>query len=357
MGGKYDINLDSLEDNTSHGILLRKIRPGSRVLECGCARGYMTRFMKEELHCQVCIVEYNEEDFQTAMAYAEDGFRGNLEENAWCEYYANQRFDAIMFADVLEHLRNPQEVLQRAAALLKDDGMVAASIPNVGHDDILINLMNNRWNYTPLGLLDDTHIHFWAQKNLDDLFESSGLRIVLRDYTILAAYYTEQRSQDSPEALLPAINQICRRPFGDVYQFILFAQKERYVSENQTACEDRYEQRHGSYGAIPQFCSDYQQRLEAERSEHHLLKVRNQEQSAQIEAMSRHSEEQQSTIDALTRHSEEQQSAIDALNAQLAAEHERYLSKCEEYDIISNAFFWKISAPARTLLDRIKRKA
>ena len=54
---KYDFEID-LSPNSSTGRILNKLRPGSVVLEFGCATGRMTRYMKEALGCQVYIVEY-----------------------------------------------------------------------------------------------------------------------------------------------------------------------------------------------------------------------------------------------------------------------------------------------------------
>ena len=47
MESKYFANIERIHENDSHGIILSQIAPGSTVLECGCATGYMTRYMKE----------------------------------------------------------------------------------------------------------------------------------------------------------------------------------------------------------------------------------------------------------------------------------------------------------------------
>ena len=50
---------------------------------------------------------------------------------------------------------------------MKEDGEILVSIPNIGHNDILVKLFQNRFDYTSIGLLDNTHIHFWGEENLD----------------------------------------------------------------------------------------------------------------------------------------------------------------------------------------------
>lgn len=258
MSSKYSRTIENLNDNTSHGIILNNIKSGSTILECGSSSGYMTRYIKEKLHADVCIVEMNKEDYEEARIYASDGICADLDENLWLDYYAEKKFDYILFADVLEHLRNPQDVLKRAVDLLKDDGIVITSIPNIAHNDILINLLNNHWDYMPLGILDSTHIHFWAEKNLQELFTRAGLSVTKKDYAILSAYCTEQRNKDKINDLMPAIYTICQQKYGDVYQFVYFSQKIEYVEKKGLVCKDYYEQRHNDYCVQPKLCIDYE---------------------------------------------------------------------------------------------------
>ena len=44
---------------------------------------------------------------------------------------SKRKFDHIIFADVLEHLYDPYKVLKESVALLKDDGTILISIPNI----------------------------------------------------------------------------------------------------------------------------------------------------------------------------------------------------------------------------------
>ena len=64
------------------------IRPGSTVLEFGCANGQMTRFFKEELGCDVYIVEIDEGAYQEARQYARDGVCGDAEALKWREQFS-----------------------------------------------------------------------------------------------------------------------------------------------------------------------------------------------------------------------------------------------------------------------------
>ena len=382
MESKYSINMEELNENTAIRIILRQIKPGSTVLECGCASGYMTRYMKEKLGAKVSIIELNPSDYDRAKEYAVDGVCADLEGGEWSGFFQGRTFDLILFADVLEHLHDPEDVLKRAVDLLKEDGTIIASIPNIAHADILINLLNGRFNYMPLGLLDNTHIHFWAQKNLDALFQQAGLSIVERDYAILPPYWTEQKSKDETEGLLPAIYTLCHQPFADVYEFVYCAKKTAYVRERGLACTDHYAERHLAYWIEPPCCSKYQEeqnRLAAQHTEQKRL-IQDQQThiaqlAAQIISLGESLVQQQTHIEKLAEQNVslgenlgQQQSCnaqLEAHNRELNMELKQqrtYIEQLQEqnryykesFDTISNATFWKITKPFRVILDTLK---
>lgn len=222
---------DGFDPNHSQGKIIAQIRPNSKVLECGCATGYMTKYMKEVLNCQVSIIEYDEGGFAEAIRYAYDGYCGDLSRNEWYEKYRNDHFDYILFADVLEHLTDPLSVLKKATTLLTNSGCILVSVPNIGHNDIVKKLIDGNWDYTPLGLLDNTHVHFFAMNNLDAFFEDAGLKIVVKDCTIVGTSYTEQYAQMQYATDYVIEELFKRRRDGEIYQFVLTLQKESYVRE------------------------------------------------------------------------------------------------------------------------------
>lgn len=221
---KYDVPLDFERDHIS-AMLMERIRPASRVLEFGCAEGRMTRYMKEELGCSVSIVELDKEAYAVARQYADDGYCGDIESGEWAERFAGKKFDRVLFADVLEHLRRPDKALAMAGRFLTDDGLVLVSLPNIGHNDVLVNLYLNRFRYTPTGLLDDTHVHFWGKDDLEAFADAAGFSVAVLDGVYQAPFHTEQQvdRNEVPEALMEALDL---RPWNQVYQFFLVLKKK-----------------------------------------------------------------------------------------------------------------------------------
>lgn len=104
---KYDFEME-VDESTSVGKIVAQIKENSNVLEFGPGNGRMTKYLMEEKHCSVSIVELDKELFDHVSEFATDGFYGNIDEEAWINYFEGQTFDYIIFADVLEHLMDPK---------------------------------------------------------------------------------------------------------------------------------------------------------------------------------------------------------------------------------------------------------
>jgi hypothetical protein len=96
---------------------------------------------------------------------------------ALSEIFPDDRFEVVVFADVLEHLKNPDAVLLDSRSLLAPGGRVLASIPNVAHGNVRLNLLLGRFDYATLGLLDATHLRFFTGDTIGQLFSDAGFRI------------------------------------------------------------------------------------------------------------------------------------------------------------------------------------
>lgn len=223
---KYDFEIKELNPNTTHGMILSQIKPGRSVLECGCATGYMTKYMKEKMNCEVSIVEIDLQAFNKAKQYAFDGFQGDLNDDRWHNFfeYHGYHFDYILFADVLEHLINPSNTFEKATKLLRDDGKIIFSIPNICHNDILVRMFYDHFNYSSLGLLDNTHIHFWGGNDLASFVEQAGMKLTNVQALGIPTQHTEQRYPGDIDPTL--LELLKKRPFGEVYQYVLTCERK-----------------------------------------------------------------------------------------------------------------------------------
>jgi len=145
----------------------------------GCTTG-TTGARLRELHPGLSVlgVELDPEMAEVAKGNLDEVLVGDISEVLDRGGITGQRFDSIILADVLEHVAEPWDLLGRLVKHLEPGGTVITSIPNVRHFTTLLTLLfAKRWPYRDRGIHDRTHLRFFAQRNVKELFEGAGLTI------------------------------------------------------------------------------------------------------------------------------------------------------------------------------------
>jgi len=227
-GMKYDFDFGGMTEDNSLFHIVNRIRKNSSVLEFGCANGRMTRYLKENLNCDVRAVEINADAAQHAASFAKELLIADVEELSWLEHFDGYEFDYITFADVLEHLKDPKIILSEAKKLLSSEGSILISIPNIAHNSIIMNLIDDEFDYQEIGLLDKTHIRFFTYKSLLSLFRNVGLEVQYETAVFLPPEKTEFNSSYEDQDI--HVESVLRqRAHGEAYQFI-FELKKKAIS-------------------------------------------------------------------------------------------------------------------------------
>ncbi len=91
--------------------------------------------------------------------------------------WSEDHFDAVLMSEVLEHLVNPWDVVERIARHLKPGALVVASSPNVAQIRVIRGLLNDRWDLADSGLMDHTHLRWFTQRSYCRMFEDAGIRV------------------------------------------------------------------------------------------------------------------------------------------------------------------------------------
>ncbi|MZH02522.1 MAG: glycosyltransferase, partial [Nitrospinae bacterium] len=145
------------------------------ILEVGCAAGMTGRELKKRSGTFVAGIELNARAAEAAREVLDDVVQGSIEEMELP--YSENSFDCILFADVLEHLVDPLSALIKVRHLLKKEGTVVASIPNVQFHGVIHKLIEGNWTYEKEGILDETHLRFFTYKEIVKLFKDAGYSI------------------------------------------------------------------------------------------------------------------------------------------------------------------------------------
>lgn len=149
---------------------------GMRILDLGCGGGHNGKLLKAAGAREVVGVERDAVAAEQARARLDHVITGDLAALDVSQL-GPEPFDAVLASDVLEHLLDPEAVLARVVPLLRPDGIVVASIPNVAHVWVFVNLLSKRWPRKDAGIFDRTHVRFFAKRDMVRLFDEAGLHV------------------------------------------------------------------------------------------------------------------------------------------------------------------------------------
>lgn len=159
------------------------------VLDVGCGTGRLGLELKRTQDCTVYGVELDPNAAQRARESLDQVWEGDIEELAEKGLdLPAKSVDAIVFGDILEHLRDPAKLLRNLRELLTDDGVIVASIPNVMHHTVLASLLAGNWTYEPEGILDRTHLRFFTRREIEKLFYRAGFRVAVTQCVVPTAF-------------------------------------------------------------------------------------------------------------------------------------------------------------------------
>lgn len=187
MSNYSEVTYDETQTNTSWHKLFKHIPEGARVLDFGCSSGNLGAELKKAKQCVVIGVDIDKADVKLASKKLDESYVKNIETD---DFTVLGKFDRIIFADVLEHLIDPVAVLKKVKKLLKPQGCILFSIPNMAHMGTRLMLLEGKFGYGETGLLDKTHLHFYDEAEVRRIFIEAGLLINEIDWT---EYYIPQK--------------------------------------------------------------------------------------------------------------------------------------------------------------------
>lgn len=212
---------DSVNDNDSLTKIFNMVEPQSRVLDVGCSIGQLGAELKTRKRCTVIGVEINQRAAQIARPLLDEVHILDVEKLDFAAQFPGTKFDYVVFADVLEHLRNPAEVLRNAQRVLTPNGSILLSIPNIAHGAVRLALLEGKFEYRGEGLLDATHLKLYTRAELGQLLTEANLVPVAIQRTYLGIFDTEIKIKVEGIITDELVRTIEREPESTTYQFVL----------------------------------------------------------------------------------------------------------------------------------------
>ncbi len=169
-------------DTLNRDLLDRLPADACRVLEIGCGNGALARaYRARNPGAHYTGVEIAGAPAHAAAGACHEVVNGDIETTACVDALDRLRcssgWDLLVCGDVLEHLQDPLRVLAALRARMATGASCLACIPNIGHVSIVYQLLRAHWNYTDAGLLDRTHLRFFTQPTMVQLFQQAGWKV------------------------------------------------------------------------------------------------------------------------------------------------------------------------------------
>lgn len=155
------------------------------MLDVGCGAGDNAKLLKtRHPNCEIFGITHSVAEADVAVRHMTNCWVLDIEAPIPAPV-SIFRFDSIVFSHVLEHLRDPADVLTRFAELLDDDGSILIAVPNVLSWRMRWKFLRGRFEYQSSGTLDDTHLRFFTfQTAVKYLFSKSpALTVVSKSVT------------------------------------------------------------------------------------------------------------------------------------------------------------------------------
>jgi 2-polyprenyl-3-methyl-5-hydroxy-6-metoxy-1,4-benzoquinol methylase len=166
----------------SHAVISRWLEriPPARVLDLGCSGGLLDERLRSFGHHVTGVDLYElpgirERVDRFVRADLDQGLPPNLSDAGL--------YDVVVAADVLEHLRAPERILDQIQAVLAPRGTLVVSVPNIAHWYPRARIALGLFDYDQRGILDSTHMRFFTQRSFLRVLRQAGFTVLRREAT------------------------------------------------------------------------------------------------------------------------------------------------------------------------------
>lgn len=179
----------------------------SSVVEVGSSSGALARAYRDiNPACSYVGIEIDQDYAEASKQHCTEVIYGNVEKLPDETFKKLGDAQCWVFADALEHLYDPWQLLRRIKQNARSGVEVIACIPNAQYWGIQSILNSGRFIYQDSGLLDRTHIRWLTRITILDLFYANGYQVVEMISRIL---------QQPSEEMVAGIRQIASASGAD----------------------------------------------------------------------------------------------------------------------------------------------
>ncbi len=165
-------------------IFAEIIEEGATVLDIGCGDGTLLKYLTEKKNIKGVGIDISNNAIEMARS---KGIGAQVCDVSSPDFSVEDDYDYIVLSEVLEHLPNPEEVLDKVRH--KFNKSLIVTIPNIGYYRHRIRLLFGRfpiqWVQHPT-----EHLRFWTVKDFIFWAENLGFQIInIRSSNGLAIFH------------------------------------------------------------------------------------------------------------------------------------------------------------------------
>lgn len=213
-------------EGSSHRILIELITryatTGGTLVDLGAAGGELGAAVRHRFSRTIGF-EYNADCIADLHEHFDAAVISDLEKVK----HLPGSVDAIVAADVIEHLRDASALLALIRGALSPKGRLFISVPNIANITVRLGLLFGVFEYRDRGILDNTHLRFYTLRTIRREIEAAGFRVLATrgssiPLRLIIGRFTPEPLLRIGERILSAITRVWRSLFA--YQIILVAE-------------------------------------------------------------------------------------------------------------------------------------
>lgn len=159
--------------------ILGKNIKGKKILELGCSTGYFGTKLKK-FGGNVVGVDISKKAINEAKKVLDKAIVLDLNEGKLP--FSTKEFDIVIAAELIEHLFQPQNLLNSVAKIIKDEGVFILTTPNLLYWGNRLKFLKGEFVYQKSGVFDEGHVHFYTHKTLENDIGNSGFKIIKENH-------------------------------------------------------------------------------------------------------------------------------------------------------------------------------
>ena len=125
-------------------------------------------------------------------------------------FKTSKKYDLILMIDIIEHVRNPDHIMQKVKDLLKKDGLLIMNTPNTSA--ILAKISGKTWFQ-----YKREHLYYFNSSNIKQFLSKNGFKTIKCDPTIrnISFYLVRNYLIYYPKKVIPKIADFFYKIFGE----------------------------------------------------------------------------------------------------------------------------------------------